>query len=231
MQYPEDNKLDNPVWHSLSETHCKFSVDYDNIKFYLPDYCLFGGFRLSQNNIDPINNYSQHAENFYLVGEQPVLPKNLNIKKDLVCLQMVAESKIEGAPKDQITKLSIEDASKVFQLVNTVQPGYFRSKTFFLGDYWGIFEDGKLIAVTGERMKMDRFTELSAIVTHPNHTGKGYAKQLIAHTVNNIFDQNKTPFLHVVDTNIGAITLYEKLGFKTRRKISFWNVTTDYAGI
>src|SRR5690349_8758209 len=136
MQHPEDNKLDNPVWHSLSETHCKFSIDYDNIKFYLPDYCPFGGFRKGQHNIDPDNNYSLHADNFFVVGERPVLPKILNIKKDLVCLQMVVESKIEIVPKDQINKLSIEDADKLFELVNAVQPGYFRPKTFLLGDYW-----------------------------------------------------------------------------------------------
>jgi hypothetical protein len=34
------NKLDNPVWYSLAETHRQFSVDdNDNIKFYHPDYC------------------------------------------------------------------------------------------------------------------------------------------------------------------------------------------------
>jgi len=46
---------------------------------------------------------------------------------------------------------------------------------------------------------------------------------LIAHTVNKIFDENKTPYLHVAETNTGAINLYNKLGFTTRRKISFWN--------
>ena len=72
-------------------------------------------------------------------------------------------------------------------------------------------------------MKMDACTEVSAVVTHPGHTGKGYAKQLIAHAVNNIFAQNKIPYLHVAATNTAAIKLYEKLGFGTRRKISFWN--------
>ena len=106
-----------------------------------------------------------------------------------------------------------------------MQPGYFKSKTALLGNYFGIFKNGELVAVTGERMTMNDFIEVSAIVTHPNHTGQGYAKQLIAHTVNNILDQNKTPYLHVVEDNIVAIKLYEKLGFKTRRKISFWNIT------
>ena len=89
---------------------------------------------------------------------------------------------------------------------------------------FGIFKYGHLVAAAGERMKMNDYTEVSAIVTHPDYTGLGYAKQLIAHTVNNIFDQDKIPYLHVVDSNAGAIKLYEKLGFSTRRNISFWNI-------
>jgi predicted GNAT family acetyltransferase len=93
-----------------------------------------------------------------------------------------------------------------------------------LGNYYGIFKNGELVAAAGERMKMFDFIEVSAIVTHPRHTGKGYAKQLIAHTVNNIFIKNKTPYLHVLENNFTAIKLYEKLGFIARRKISFWNI-------
>ena len=83
------------------------------------------------------------------------------------------------------------------------------------------------MAVTGERMKMNTYTEVSAVVTHPAHTGKGYAKQLTAWTANNIFLKSSKPFLHVADTNSGAIALYKKLGFVTRRKMSFWNLTTN----
>jgi predicted GNAT family acetyltransferase len=70
---------------------------------------------------------------------------------------------------------------------------------------------------------MNKFTEISAVVTHPEHTGKGYAKQLIACASRKIFSLGNIPYLHVADTNIGAIRLYEKLGFVTMRKISLWN--------
>ena len=93
-----------------------------------------------------------------------------------------------------------------------------------MGDYFGVIKQGKLAAVTGERMKMYNFTEVSAVVTHPSFTGRGFAKQLVAHTVNKIFDENKIPYLHVAETNFGAIRLYDNLGFKTRRKISFWHL-------
>jgi predicted GNAT family acetyltransferase len=73
-------------------------------------------------------------------------------------------------------------------------------------------------------MKMNSYTEVSTVVTHPEHTNKGYAKQLITYTSNKIFRDNKIPYLHVANNNAHAIKLYEKLGFQTRRKISFWNL-------
>ena len=96
-----------------------------------------------------------------------------------------------------------------------------------MGDYYGIYKNSQLVAVTGERMRMDGFIEVSAVITHPDHTGKGYAKQLVTHVVNAIFDKNNTPFLHVSEANFGAVKLYEKLGFRTRRKISIWNIANN----
>ncbi|MNQ24173.1 hypothetical protein D3C85_373610 [compost metagenome] len=43
MTISEENKLDNPVWYSLSENHQEFAIDYGNTKFYDPNYGPFGG--------------------------------------------------------------------------------------------------------------------------------------------------------------------------------------------
>lgn len=225
MKNKEEYKLDNPVWNSLSETHAAFAIDYNGVKFYNPDYCPFGGFVTPENTVEATNQYASLTENFFIVGEKPEVSHSLEIVKELVCLQMIIHEKIQIDIDTEITKLTEQHNQELCDLVNLVQPGYFKNKTSSLGNYYGIFKDGKLVAITGERMKMDSFTEVSAIITHPEHTGKGYAKQLITHVVNAIFDQNKIPYLHVVESNTGAIALYEKLGFVTRRKISFWNIS------
>lgn len=225
MKTQDDKKLDNPVWFSLSEWHQDFAVDYTTVKFYHPDYCPFGGFEKGNDISKAIDEYATMVDNFFVVGEKPELSNQLKIKKEVVCLQMIIYDKIDLEINEPIIKLTDEHTDALYQLVNLVQPGYFKRKTALLGNYFGIFKDGELIAVTGERMKMNDFVEISAVVTHPDHTGKGYAKQLVVHTANEIFNQNMTPYLHVVEDNIGAIKLYEKLGFKTRRKISFWNIT------
>ena len=224
MHSKDDEKLDNPVWYSLSETHQCFAIDYDSIKFYHPDYCPFGGFKQIENISMPISEYAALADNFYIVGEKPSLSNPLKINNELVCIQMVLDHKIQTDIKEVIVELGKEYNDDLFQLVNSVQPGYFKKQTPLLGHYYGILKNNELIAVTGERMQMDQYVEVSAVVTHPAHTGKGYAKQLIAYNVNRIFDQKKIPYLHVAETNTGAIQLYEKSGFQTRRKISFWHI-------
>jgi predicted GNAT family acetyltransferase len=161
------------------------------------------------------------------VGEKPEVPDSLKIVQELVCLQMIIREKIQLPIESEIIKITNKHNKQLCDLVNLVQPGYFKNQTYLLGDYFGIFKDDELIAVAGERMKMNDFTEISAIITHPDHTGKGLTKQLITHVVNNVFSQNKIPYLHVLETNLGAIALYKKLGFETRRKMSLWNISTQ----
>ncbi|WP_289021291.1 GNAT family N-acetyltransferase [uncultured Salegentibacter sp.] len=221
----EEEKLNNPVWYSLSEEHYKLSLEYHGIKFYQSEYCPFGGFIDHKTPKEGINKYSLLTDNFYVVGDKPILTDKVQLKKELVCNQMLLNQEIDFGISELIIELkTTKQKNDLFGLVNLVQPGYFKSKTSNLGNYYGIYKNDKLVAVTGERMKMDKYTEISAVVTHPEHTGNAYAKQLIKHTANKIFKENKIPYLHVAESNTGAIKLYEKLGFLTRRKINFWNL-------
>lgn len=222
------DKLDNPAWYSLTETHINFVIDNDDIKFYNPDCCPFGGALNNDNTESGIAGYSSLAESFFVIGNKPLIDHKVRIESELVCYQMILDERIDIDITENIIELETEDhQDDLFRLVNLVQPGYFKTKTAELGSYYGIYKDNQLIAATGERMKMDGYTELSAIVTHPEHTGKGYAKQLIVHASNKIFDESKIPYLHVADANFNAIRLYEKLGFHTRRKISFWRLLSN----
>lgn len=218
-----EEQLDNPAWHSLNETHTRFCVAYDQLYCYNPDFCPFGGFTGDHRIAPLLEQYAETIENFFIIGNKPEYAEKLWLKQELVCLQMVLRHIPSVEIKETIVPLTPEHADELFELVTLVQPGYFRRKTMELGDYFGIFRDNQLVAVTGERMKLNRFTELSAIVTHPGFGGKGYASQLTAHVAGKALNEGKTPFLHVTETNEGAIRLYKKLGFETRRKMSFWN--------
>ena len=67
---------------------------------------------------------------------------------------------------ERIVELSNADQKQeLIDLVNVVQPGFIKEKTPSLGTYFGIYNNNSLVASAGERMKMDHFTEISAVVT------------------------------------------------------------------
>jgi len=219
-------KLDNPAWYSLNEAHEEFAVNYDGLKFYQPAYCPFGGVFNDKSVALNIADYASFTDYFFLIGDEPKIDQNVKIDGELVCNQMILEKPIDLESNEYIVELqTYEQRVQLSTLVNLVQPGYFKEKTADLGTYYGIYKDKNLIAVAGERMKMNNYTELSAIVTHPDYTGKGYAKQLISHVSNKIFNRSKIPYLHVASDNANAIRLYQKLGFVSRRKLSFWKMS------
>lgn len=217
-------ELDNPAWYALQESHKEFALGYGGIQFYHPDYCSFGGFTDKGATQKGMDSYAALVHDFYVIGDKPDFSEKLILKRELVCYQLLLEKQ---APVDIIEPITAilteEQRGDLSQLIREVFPGFFQSKTAELGSYYGIYKGGKLVAAAGERMKTKGYTEISAVVTRPEYTGKGYASQLIARTANHIFEEDKIPYLHVTDLNSVAIRLYNSLGFKMRRKMSFWN--------
>lgn len=102
MTTSEENKLDNPVWYSLSENHKEFVIEYDQTKFYDPNYGPFGGFSDLKNTAIGCKEYAALIDNFFVVGDKPEIDGTLKITKELVCLQMVIKEKIPLPLESQI---------------------------------------------------------------------------------------------------------------------------------
>jgi len=222
-----EDVLDNPVWFSLTETHYKNCMDYGNVKFYQTDYTPFGAFVKYEDTAQAIEKHSKLIKDFFIVGNKPKMPPTLNPPIKYVGLQMILYNKIDYPITENIIELDDSHYEDLIRLIKLAYPEYFKAKTNTLGRYYGIYKNKRLVAITGERMQTKNFTEISAVITHPDHSGNGYAKQLITHTSKNIFEKNKTPFLHVDETNLGPINLYKKLGFIPRRKLKFWKISRD----
>ena len=101
-------------------------------------------------------------------------------------------------------------------LARLTQPGPFGMRTRELGNYIGIRREGKIVAMAGERLRVDAYTEISAVCTHPAHLGRGFAAKLMTELAHRIRARGETPILHVRGSNTRAIALYERLGFETR---------------
>ena len=216
--------LINPVWHSLETVHRNMRIGDDVMKRY-PSSILqvMGCENPEQADLNDIKAIVTPGEHIYMVGTIPTLPEAWELKAAIECLQMVytQTSYIELSARETIIELDAHDAPEMLELVNLIQPGFFYSDTYLLGRYIGIRKNNKLVALAGERLKMTGFTEISAVSTHPDYTGRGYARLLTAQIANKNIDQGNIPFLHVRRANERAIKVYDSLGFSEVRKIYF----------
>ena len=218
-------KLDNPAWYALNETHACFAIGNHEVKRYRPEIVVFSAYRSNAKNVfEKFNVLASVDESFFLIGELPELASNYVIENTLPCVQMTCRSEIKTAITATITGLGEAADEQLESLINLVQPGYYKRDTRLMGDYYGIYENGQLVSVTGERMRMHALTEISAVVTHPDFTGRKYAQQLIAFVSNKNLHAGNIPFLHVAETNERAIRIYEHLGFIKRRMINFTKI-------
>ena len=138
-------------------------------------------------------------------------------------LQMTSRALTPGrSSPHEIIALGAADAAEMLVLATLTKPGPFRTKTHTLGRFLGVREKGVLVAMAGERMRLDGYIEVSAVCTHPDHVGKGLGGALMRAVAGRILTEDATAFLHCYDTNVTAVALYEKLGFETRAKL--WHV-------
>jgi len=217
--------LDNPVWNALGTRQRRFAFGTGPARKFPREVLPFmatseDDYRL----LDHLLPVMRPGEEVFIKEAAGEIPLPWEAVSSVACLQMVCPAPLPpssvptaGAPR----MLTERDNEELIALVNMVQPGYFREETFLLGDYYGIRDKDRLVAVAGQRLQMPGLVEISAVCTHPDHTGKGYAQTLIARLCANIFEAGDMPFLHVAGANIRAIELYKHLGFHTRRDIGF----------
>lgn len=219
-------KLNNPAWYALTEKHHSFAVGTNDVKKYQQYVAPWLAYNSSKENIiNEIDPFVETAESCYVFDVLPALPLNYIHETTVHCLQMICEQPVSNNFKTAaIEKIEDSSADELEALINLVQPGYYSPGTKLMGEYYGIRQDGKLVAAAGERICLAEFTEVSGVVTHPEFTGKKYAQQLVSYVANKNFNAGLIPYLHVAETNERAIKLYEYLGFIIRRKIDVFKI-------
>lgn len=211
----------NPIWHALRTTHRRFAIAAGAACRYPADVAPFGAVaEPSAAALRDLHSLLAAGESVWLIGQSDSSLPDLVVSNTLECLQMVLPLDVAPPPANpEVAPLSAADAPAMVALTDRAFPGYFRGKTCEMGSYYGVRRGGELIAMGGERLMLDGYSEISGLCTHPAHRGKGLAAGIICQLVQNHRRDGLVSWLHVGTENAPAIQIYLRMGFKVSRTV------------
>jgi ribosomal protein S18 acetylase RimI-like enzyme len=212
--------LDNPVWSSLTCDHAHLARRVGNAARYPADVAPFVAIGANDaQTAQQAGDLVATGELACFVGPAPPLSSGWRVEQSVPIAQMVCSARLNVVDGPAVVELSQAHVPDMLALTALVYPHYFRPNTIAMGRYLGIYDGNVLAAMAGERMRFDGHQEISAVCTHPDYVGRGYARRLIAMLTCDILDGGRLPFLHFSHENVRAKALYERLGFVFRTDI------------
>jgi GNAT superfamily N-acetyltransferase len=216
MKHP----FDNIVWNALAGPHADHSTGTGEARRYAPGFSPIVGFADPERpNVDALAPFCEPGEAFYCDGWSGAPPTGWRIDAEEVMLKMIFDAPMpanDDAP--EAIRLGPEHVAQVLELVALTHPGPFGPRTIELGEYFGCFENGRLVAMAGERMRAGSLREISGVCTLPDFQRRGLACRLMNKLIRREMERGETPCLHVMRDNRKAARLYEHMGFRLHRE-------------
>jgi ribosomal protein S18 acetylase RimI-like enzyme len=210
--------LDNVVWHAITGPRAALAERLGDAGRFHPDVSPFAA-------VADRGSASAWADLAALVGpgRRTVVfaPPSFSVpdgwtQSDRVpCAQLVADRCVP-VPTDGFVPLGTDDVPEMLELIAATRPGPFGPRTIEFGGYLGLRVDGRLVAMAGERLRAEGYTEISAVCTLPELRGTGVGTRLVHALVDRIRARGEEAFLHVANDNVNAHRLYLALGFSHR---------------
>ena len=217
--------LDNVIWQALTTRQSQFAEGSANARRFVREVSPLSGFEEpSEANYAALAALVGDGATTAVFLDQPFTQRpgwEFIVGAPLVQMVCDKPAPFPASNGHAILELGSSDSPEMLELTALTKPGPFGTRTHELGTYLGIRDGGRLAAMAGERLKVPGFTEISAVCTHPEHTGKSYARLLMSEIINRIRARSETPFLHVRQDNTRAVAVYELLGFRARKLLHF----------
>jgi GNAT superfamily N-acetyltransferase len=215
----------NPVWHALQGPHRHLSLGAGGACRYPADVAPFAAIaERTDRTLAALRALLAPEESVWIVEYGRSVP-GLPVVESLPCLQMVLPPEIDLPPESlEVLRLMDADAPEMVALTQAAFPGFFRAHTHRMGSYYGVRIEGVLVAMGGERLRLEGYPELSAVCTHADHRGQGLATAIIGHLVRQHRRAGLCSWLHVGAHNTRAVDLYAALGFESVRMLTLQRI-------
>ena len=215
--------LDNPAWNALVSGNKQLAHGTEQVKFFAADVSPFIGFEAPANQAFEALRALVPADRRLGVISRVALetPARWQLVQQMQVYQLVLEQPVaRPLGEAELVPLAPEHVPAMLALTRRTNPGPFFSNTAAFGHYLGIFDGEELVAMAGQRLHPAPYAEISAVCTHPDYVGRGYASHLLRYQAQRIQAAGGIPFLHVKTDNATAIKVYRALGFVVRAEMS-----------
>jgi ribosomal protein S18 acetylase RimI-like enzyme len=229
----DDIVLDNPAWHALTGPHARFAIGGDLVRRYPEDVAPFVAVRTwhDPHVWDALAELAGPGAELGFSGAESLPPEGWEVLGEGEGVQLVETDALRPRPDDEAVLLGEADVPEMIAIVERNQPGPFRPRTYELGRYIGIRREGRLIAMAGERLHPEGWTEISAVATDVEFRRQGLASRLVLDVAYHIQQRGDRALMHAAAENVGAIAAYERLGFVLRKRTVFSAVRTPTAAL
>lgn len=212
----------NIVWRALTGSQAGLAEGTDRIRRYRRGFPPLVGFAdVAHPDFAALAPFCDPGERFYCAYWRGPEPAGWTIEVDTSMCAMRwqgAPPKTDEAPG--VTRLGAEHVPRMVALAALTKPGPYPDRPFDMGEWFGILDGERLVAMAGERLQDGALREVSGICTLPEYQGRGYARRLTERMVLSQLARGQTPFLHVASSNVRARALYERIGFVTEREVA-----------
>ena len=219
-------QLDNPIWNALSTRQSQFAEGNDFARRFNSEIGPLAGLReQSTEAYRSLRRLFKPGEPAVLfLEEEPRLPEGWSLLKHDSLVQMICPNPPQDSAFGKATgirwkSLGAADVPAMLELTALTEPGPVRPRTCELGGFVGVRHGDRLAAMAGQRVAPPGLTEVSAVCTHPEFRGCGYAQLLVAAVARAIHERGETPFLTSYTHNANAIRVYGAVGFVARRTL------------
>lgn len=214
--------LDNLIWHALTTRQAGLAIVGGAARQFPPDVAPFIAIEqpsaAAYEDLAGLISEGSRAVLFTADRVDPP-PGLLTVDFAQPLTQMIASAVGPPSGTLDVVELGPADVPEMIALVELTKPGPYKQRTIRLGRYIGVRREGRLVAMAGERLKTNGFTEISAVCTHPDWRRHGFASELVLLMVKHIRESGDTPILHTGSANTPAISVYRELGFTLRREL------------